>query len=206
MQVRPLARRAASRQIGAMAEMKESPTVAPSGTFERRVPEGDSQSRLVCRDCGFINYENPKVVVGSVCTWGEQILLCRRAIHPRSGYWTLPAGYMELHETSADGARREAWEEARASIEIERLLAVYNILRLSQVQLIYRARLLSPDIAAGPESIEVGLFDWGAIPWQDIAFPSVRWALDHYHSAAGRADYPVGSNPPGEWGNYEPGL
>ena len=124
--------------------------------FERRIPEGDGQLRLVCRDCGFIAYENPKVVVGSVCRWEGKILLCRRAINPRSGFWTLPAGYMELNETSLEGAQREAWEEARASIEIERLLAVYNIPRLSQVQLIYVARLLSPAVEAGPESAEVG--------------------------------------------------
>jgi len=170
--------------------------------FERLVPDGDSRSRLVCRDCGFIAYENPKVVVGSVSLWKGRILLCRRAINPRSGFWTLPAGYMELNETSVEGARREAFEEARASIEIERLLAVYNIPRLSQVQLIYLARLVSPDVAAGPESVEVGLFAWEDIPWGEIAFPSVRWALGHYRAGAGEAHYPVQSNPPGELGNY----
>src|ERR1700686_3561470 len=93
--------------------------------FEHRQPEGDTHKRQVCRDCGFIQYENPKIVVGSVCRWGEKVLLCRRAINPRKGYWTLPAGYMELNETSLDGAKREAWEEARAEIEIQRLIAVY---------------------------------------------------------------------------------
>jgi ADP-ribose pyrophosphatase YjhB (NUDIX family) len=170
--------------------------------FERRIPEGDGQLRLVCRDCGFIAYENPKVVVGSVCRWEDKILLCRRAINPRSGFWTLPAGYMELNETSLEGARREAWEEARASIEIERLLAVYNIPRLSQVQLIYIARLLSPAVEAGPESAEVGLFDWPAVPWPDLAFPSVRWALEHYRAGEGVEHYPVQMNPPGELGNF----
>jgi ADP-ribose pyrophosphatase YjhB (NUDIX family) len=170
--------------------------------FERRIPEGDVQLRLVCRDCGFIAYENPKVVVGSVCRWEDKILLCRRAINPRSGFWTLPAGYMELNETSLEGAKREAWEEARASIEIERLLAVYNIPRLSQVQLIYIARLLSPAVEAGPESAEVGLFDWSEIPWPDLAFPSVRWALEHYRAGEGQAHYPVQMNPPGELGNF----
>jgi ADP-ribose pyrophosphatase YjhB (NUDIX family) len=170
--------------------------------FEQRIPEGDSRSRLVCRDCGFIAYENPKVVVGSVSTWGERVLLCRRAINPRSGYWTLPAGYMEMNETSLDGALREAWEEARARIEIVRLLAVYNIPRLSQVQLIYLGRLLSPEIEAGPESAEVRLFPWEAIPWNDIAFPSVRWALNHFRAGAQLGHYPVQANPPGELGNY----
>src|SRR5262249_15756389 len=150
---------------------------------------------------GYIAYENPKVVVGSVCLWEGKILLCRRAINPRSGFWTLPAGYMELNETSLDGARREAWEEAGATIEIERLLAVYNIPRLSQVQLIYLARLTSPRIEAGPESAEVGLFGWTDIPWSDIAFPSVRWALEHYRAGMGEAGYAVQANPPGEVGN-----
>jgi len=170
--------------------------------FERRVPEGDARQRLVCRDCGYIAYENPKIVVGAVCRWEGRILLCRRAINPRSGFWTLPAGYMELNETSLDGARREAWEEAGANIEIERLLAVYNIPRLSQVQLIYLARLTSPHIEAGPESAEVGLFDWQDIPWAHIAFPSVRWALEHYRAGLSEENYPVQANPPGQVGNY----
>ena len=179
---------------------EESKPAAPN--FEHRQPEGDSRSRLVCRDCGFIQYENPKIVVGSVCRWEEKVLLCRRAIHPRKGYWTLPAGYMELNETSLEGARREAWEEARAEIEIQRLIAVYNIPRLSQVQLIYGARLMSPDVSAGQESLEVALFDWQDIPWSDLAFPSVHWALGHYREAMGQPDHPVQANPPGEWGNY----
>lgn len=172
------------------------------GNFEHRQPEGDSRSRLVCRDCGFIQYDNPKVVVGSVAHWGERILLCRRAINPRKGYWTLPAGYMELNETSAEGALREAREEACAEIEIERLLAVYNIPRLSQVQLIYVARLLSDDVKAGVESLEVGLFDSADIPWSDLAFPSTHWSLGHYRESLGRGNYAVHSNPPGELGNY----
>jgi ADP-ribose pyrophosphatase YjhB (NUDIX family) len=117
--------------------------------FSRRVPDGDNRPRLVCDSCGFVSYENPKVVVGSVCIAGDRILLCRRAIMPRLGYWTLPAGYLETHETTADGAMREAMEEACARIEIDALLAVYNVARISQVQVIYRARLLS-DVAAGP--------------------------------------------------------
>lgn len=173
----------------------------PPGSFDRRVPEGDDRERLVCRDCGFVQYENPKVVVGSVCSWEGRILLCRRAIPPRRGFWTLPAGYLELHETTADGALREAWEEARARIELESVLAVYSITRLSQVQVIYRARLLSPDIAAGPESAEVALFDWAGIPWPDITFPSVRWALGHYRDALDRGDVSTRNNPPGEFGD-----
>ncbi len=176
-------------------------TVRPN-SFVRAVPDGDSHARLVCADCGFINYENPKIVVGAVCGWDDRILLCRRAIEPRRGYWTLPAGYMELNETTADGARREAWEEARARIDLDAVLAVYSIPRLSQVQVIYRARLQSPEVAAGPESAEVGLFRWAEIPWPDLAFPSVRWALEHFRQALAQPDLPTQGNPPGEAGNY----
>src|SRR5690606_12331636 len=114
----------------------------------------------VCDTCGFVDYQNPKVVVGSVASWDNRILLCRRAIEPRRGFWTLPAGYLELNESTTDGARREAWEEARARLEIDQLLAVYTILRLSQVQLIYRARLIVPEIEPGPETLECRLFAW----------------------------------------------
>jgi ADP-ribose pyrophosphatase YjhB (NUDIX family) len=174
----------------------------PEASFVRQVPAGDNRERLVCSDCGFVHYENPKVVVGAVCNWDGRILLCRRAINPRRGFWTLPAGYLELHETTADGALREAWEEARAKIELEGVLAVYTITRLSQVQVIYRARLASADVAAGPESAEVGLFRWGEIPWPEIAFPSVRWALAHYREAIDGGDFRTRGNPPGEFGDY----
>ncbi|MCK5275857.1 MAG: NUDIX hydrolase, partial [Alphaproteobacteria bacterium] len=100
--------------------------------FVREIPEGDDRERRVCADCGFIDYENPKIVVGSVASWEDKILLCRRAIHPRKGYWTLPAGYMEVNESAAEGAAREAWEEAFARLEIETVLAVYSIPRISQ--------------------------------------------------------------------------
>ena len=131
----------------------------PGSAFVKRIPEGDTRSRLVCDTCGFVRYENPKIVVGSVVAHEGRILLCRRAIDPRSGFWTLPAGYLELNETAAEGAAREAYEEAMARIEIDRLLAVYSIPRISQVQLINRARLLDADIKPGPESAEVGLFE-----------------------------------------------
>lgn len=178
--------------------MTARPTGGPTA---RQIPAGDNLERLVCVECGFINYENPKVVVGSVCTWGERILLCRRAIDPRKGFWTIPAGYLELKETTAAGAEREAWEEARARIVIEDLLAVYNIPRLSQVQLIYRARLASPAVEPGPESVEVGLFGWEEIPWDDIAFPSVHWALHHHRTTAPGAPFAPHSNPPGQLGD-----
>jgi ADP-ribose pyrophosphatase YjhB (NUDIX family) len=159
------------------------------------IPEGDNRERMVCPDCGFINYENPKIVVGSVCLWQERILLCRRAINPRRGYWTLPAGYLELNESTSAGAIREAWEEAQARIVIDGLLAVYDIPRISQVQIIYRAHLDAPDFAAGPESLEVRLFAWDEIPWDELAFPSVRWALDHYRDCLATGDYTARATP-----------
>ncbi|GAB5469633.1 MAG: NUDIX hydrolase [Rhodospirillales bacterium] len=169
--------------------------------FEKAVPEGDDRERLVCRDCGFVDYENPKIVVGSVVTWEGRILLCRRSIAPRKGFWTLPAGYLELQEAPETGAKREAWEEARAKIAIDQLMSVYSIERLSQVQLIYRARLLDPAVEAGPESLEVGLFDWDEIPWPDIAFPSVLWALDDHRDVGDATGFAPRVNPAGRVGN-----
>lgn len=169
--------------------------------FSHKVPPGDDRVRHVCNNCGFINYDNPKVVVGAVVRADDRILLCRRAIEPRDGLWTLPAGFLEQHETAEQGARREAWEEARAVLDVERLLAVYSIPRISQIQLIFRARLAKPDFAAGPESREVALFGWDDIPWNEIAFPSVHWALHQARSVWDRNDFPVFSNPPGETGD-----
>jgi len=159
------------------------------------VPEGDNRQRMVCPDCGFINYENPKIVVGAVCLWQDQFLLCRRAINPRRGFWTLPAGYLELNEATAMGAVREAWEEAQARIVIDGVLAVYDIPRISQVQIIYRAHLDAPAFAAGAESLEVKLFAWDEIPWDELAFPSVRWALDHYRDCITSGDFTARSAP-----------
>ena len=167
------------------------------GPSVRGVPEGDNRERMICADCGYILYDNPKIVVGSVARSGERILLCRRSIEPRHGYWTLPAGYLELNELASAGAEREAWEEARARIDIEGLLAIYDIPRISQVQLIFRARLLDEAISAGPESLEVGLFSWDEIPWQELAFPSIRWALQHHREAWQSRDFTTRINPPG---------
>ena len=176
----------------------------PGTGFIRKVPDGEDQERLVCETCGFIAYENPKVVVGSVASWGERILLCRRAIEPRKGYWTLPAGYLELNEAAEAGARREAWEEARAEIEIEQLLGIYSIARISQVQLIYRARLVTPEVAAGPETLELGLFAWDEIPWDQVAFPSVLWALEHFRQSRALSAFAPFTNPAEETGDLPP--
>jgi ADP-ribose pyrophosphatase YjhB (NUDIX family) len=174
-----------------------SETDSARGPSVRAIPEGDNRERMICAECGYILYDNPKIVVGSVARFGERILLVRRSIDPRRGYWTLPAGFLELNESSNSGAEREAWEEARARIEIEGLLAIYDIPRISQVQLIYRARLLDDKVAPGPESLEVGLFLWEEIPWSEIAFPSVRWALQQEREARASRDFTTRLNPLG---------
>lgn len=163
--------------------------------FVRRVPEGDNMERDVCAKCGHVHYVNPKIVVGAVCSWHGRILLCRRAIEPRSGFWTIPAGYMEEQETPAQGAVREAWEEATTKIEINRLLAVYAVPRISQVQLIFRASLANGEFAPGTESLETKLFAWEEIPWNELAFPSVHWALKHHRETEGRDDFVPFDNP-----------
>ena len=160
-----------------------------SGPINKRVPTDDTVERLVCDDCGFINYINPKIIVGAVCTWEDRFLLCRRSIPPRLGYWTMPAGFMEEGETTIEGAIREAKEEACTDIAIDALLGIYNIARLSQVHLIYRAQLISPHYSAGVESQAVDLFEWDDIPWQDLAFPSVHWALSHFKEVEGKKDF-----------------
>lgn len=164
--------------------------------FSPATPPGDDRERAVCAHCGFVDYRNPKIVVGSVATLDGRILLCRRSIEPRRGFWTLPAGYLELGESAEDGARREAAEEAGAAIEIDRLLAVYSVPRIGQVQIIFRARLAAPEIAAGPESLEAALFEFADIPWPDIAFPTVLWALGHYRDSLTREEFAPYSNPP----------
>lgn len=165
--------------------------------FVRQVPDGDNRERLVCTNCGHIDYENPKIVVGSVVVCAGSVLLCRRAIPPRRGFWTLPAGYLEMGESIEDGARREALEEAQAHIALDGILALYSISRIGQVQVIFRAHFDgTPVFGAGPESEEVELFDWDHVPWDEIAFPTVRWALHAWQRAGtGRLAAPAG-NPP----------
>ena len=166
-------------------------------SFVRRIPEGDNRERQVCGDCGFVAYENPKVIVGSVVVSDGRVLLCRRAIEPRRGFWTLPAGYMELGETLEEGAAREALEEAEAVIAIDGILGVFSIARIGQVQVIFRARFRDagpPVYSAGPESLEVKLFSPDEIPYDLIAFPSVHWALKAWRdTGAGRLGMPAGN-------------
>ncbi|SDD34988.1 NUDIX hydrolase [Kordiimonas lacus] len=163
--------------------------------FHHTVPEGDERERLVCRDCGFIAYENPRIIAGSVVEHDGKILLCKRAIFPQKGKWTIPAGFLEVGESPDEGAAREAYEEAMAHIEIRDLLAVYSVRHISQVHMMYRATLKSPDFAPGIESQEVGLFAWDDIPWDELAFPSVHWVLGHYREAQGKSGFAPFTNP-----------
>lgn len=146
-----------------------------------RIPDdGDTMPRAVCPACHTIHYENPLNVVGTIPHLGDRVLLCKRNIEPRRGKWTLPAGFMELEETAAQGAARETDEEAGAQYEMEDLFAVMSVPRVGQVHLFYTARLLSDQFAPGTETIEARLFTEAEIPWDELAFRTVRAALQHY--------------------------
>lgn len=145
-----------------------------------RVPPGDSLPRHLCDQCGEIHYQNPKLVVGCIPQWEDRLLLCRRAIEPRYGYWTLPAGFMENGESTAGGAQRETWEEAGARIEIGEPFSMISVPYVNQVHVFYRARLVDLDFAPGEESLEVALFNETAIPWSDIAFRTVEMTLRYW--------------------------
>ncbi len=147
---------------------------------EHRTPDDDNRDRAVCPSCGHIQYVNPLNVVGTLPIWQDQVLLCRRNIEPRKGYWTLPAGFMELGETTEEGAARETDEEAGARIELQGLYCLLNVVGAGQVHLFYRARLLDTDFNPGPETIEAQLFTQAEIPWDELAFRTVRLTLEHY--------------------------
>lgn len=148
---------------------------------EIRLPPDDHRERHVCTACATIHYYNPKLIVGAIPEWADgRILLCRRAIEPRHGLWTLPAGFMENGETTLEGAARETLEEANARVEIGNLYSLYNLPYISQVQLLFRARLLDLDFSPGMESLEVALFEESDIPWDELAFRPVRFTLQHY--------------------------
>jgi ADP-ribose pyrophosphatase YjhB (NUDIX family) len=155
------------------------------------VPADDNRERAVCPSCKTIHYENPLNVVGTVPVWGEQVLLCKRAIEPRHGFWTLPAGFMELGETVADGAIRETVEEAGAKIELQALFTVMNVVRVGQVHLFYRARMLDTTLDPGPETLEARLFHEHEIPWDEIAFRTVRETLRHFFDCRHNGSYPL---------------
>lgn len=155
----------------------------------QRVPPGDTLPRHVCDACGTIHYENPKMVVGCIPEWEDRVLLCRRAIEPRHGLWTVPAGFMENGETTVQGALRETLEEANARVEILGLYALYNIPHINQVYMLFRARLADLDFRPGAETLDVRLFKEEEIPWSAIAFATVRNTLTHYFSDRAAGDF-----------------
>jgi len=157
--------------------------------LQRRVPAGDSRERLVCENCEWIHYENPRIIVTGFCLWENSVLLARRAIAPRRGFWSLPGGFMEVGETPEEGAAREVQEECGAAVSIESLLAVYAIPRIGQVHMVYLARMESADFLPGEESLDVRLFDLtpSSIPSEELAFPVNRWLFDDWFRHAGSA-------------------
>jgi ADP-ribose pyrophosphatase YjhB (NUDIX family) len=158
------------------------------------IPEGDHLPRHICSQCGEIHYQNPKVVVGCIPEYGQQLLFCKRAIEPRLGYWTLPAGFMENGETTAEGAQRETLEEACARVEIIDVFSMFNLPHINQVYVLYRARLCDLDFAPGTESLEVKLLDEEQVPWDEIAFPVITESLRLYFAdrKAGRFGFHSG--------------
>ena len=148
---------------------------------ELSLPQDDHRERHVCTVCSTIHYENPKIIAGAIPEWTDgRILLCRRAIEPRSGFWTLPAGFMENGETTSQAAARETLEEANARVEVLGLYAMYNLPYINQVQLLFRARLLDLDFSPGVESLEVALFGENEIPWDTLAFRPIRYTLERF--------------------------
>ncbi len=158
---------------------------------ESRVPSGDNRERFVCNACGTIHYQNPKVVTGCLPLYQGRVLLCKRAIQPRSGLWTLPAGFLENGETSTQGAIRETLEEACANVSIEGLYTVFNLPHISQVYMFFRAELLDLDFKPGWESTDVRLFEEHEIPWEELAFPVIRDTLQHYFRDRSGGHFPV---------------
>ncbi|MFO0747056.1 MAG: NUDIX hydrolase [Myxococcota bacterium] len=181
------------------------------GALVRRVPPGEDRPRDVCERCGTIHYENPRVVVGTAVERGDEVLLCRRAIEPRRGFWTLPAGFLELGESTVDGARRETFEETGVRVDVVAPLVCFDIVRIGQIFMIYRAALRSPDdgahAASTSESLEVRWFPWPELPWDELAFDATRFALERLAAdrAAGRprAHYgTLGPKVPGVFGPW----
>ncbi len=154
-----------------------------------RIPADDNRERAVCTACATVHYENPTNVVGTVPVWGDEVLLCKRAIEPRYGLWTLPAGFLELGETTAEGAIRETVEEAGAQIEIGPLFTLLNVVRVGQVHLFYRATMTSPELDPGIETLEARLFREDEVPWDQIAFRTVRETLQFFFADRARSRF-----------------
>ena len=176
------------------------------GPVEFAVPAGDNRQRFVCTACGIIHYQNPKIVSGCIPHWEDRVLLCRRAIAPRHGLWTLPAGFLENGETVQQGAARETLEEANARVEITDLYSMFNLPHIDQVYLLFRGRLLDLEFGPGAESLEVGLFREADIPWDRLAFPVVRETLRLYFADRNDGAFRLRSGDilrkPGDIGRY----
>ncbi|TMG85052.1 MAG: NUDIX domain-containing protein [Betaproteobacteria bacterium] len=162
-----------------------------SAALEQRIPDGDTLPRYVCSNCGTVHYQNPKVVVGCLPEWEGQVLLCKRAIEPRHGLWTLPAGFLENGETILAGAERETAEEARARVEVDALYTVISLPQINQLYVMFRARLLDLGFGPGPESLEVRLFDEAEIPWNELAFRTITRTLRNYFLDRKLGEFPV---------------
>lgn len=162
-----------------------------AGTLNYCVPEGDNLPRFTCQQCGMIHYQNPKIVTGCLPVFKDKVLLCKRAIEPRKGYWTLPAGFMENGETTEEGALRETLEEANAQVNISHLYTITSIVHVNQVQLIYLADLPLPEFSASDESLEVRLFSEEEIPWDDLAFRTIRNALRYFFEDRKNNEFPL---------------
>lgn len=185
-----LRERRRERRVSCGRSSYHSPTLTPVSLMKfcsacgapvaLKVPPGDNLPRHMCDACGTIHYSNPKMVVGAIPEWQGRILLCKRAIEPRYGLWTLPAGFMENGETVADAARRETLEEARARVELTAMFSVLSVPYIDQVHIFYRAALLDLDFGPGEESLDVALFEESEIPWKTLAFRTVSTTLQHY--------------------------
>ncbi len=162
-----------------------------ASALEQRIPEGDTLPRWVCASCGTIHYQNPKIVVGCLPDWQGRVLLCRRAIDPRHGLWTLPAGFLENGETIIAGAARETAEEASARVEVGELYTVISLPQINQVYVMFRARLVDLDFGPGPESLEVRLFEEDAVPWSELAFRTIARTLRLYFLDRKLGAFPV---------------
>ncbi|WP_253444224.1 NUDIX hydrolase [Halomonas sp. Y3] len=159
-------------------------------TVRFAIPEGDDRPRFLCDECGTIHYQNPRIVAGTLPVSGTRVLLCRRAIAPRRGYWTLPAGFMENAETTGEAAARETREEACAEVALQGLYAMINLPHINQVYMMFRADLVG-GFAAGPESLEVALFEEHEIPWEELAFPTIERTLRHFFKDRDGGHYPL---------------
>ena len=158
-----------------------------------KIPQGDDRERHVCGDCDSVHYQNPRIIAGCLAAYEDRVLLCKRAIEPRYGMWTLPAGFMENGESTEQGALRESWEEARAEIELHGLYTMFSLPEISQVYMLFRGELVSLDFAPGVESLEVELFRESEVPWDSMAFPVMWRTLQHYFADMKQQRFPFRS-------------